>query len=163
MGRTAAGGGTGKPESRGLFRKSAAPERGWGSFGCLQYWFGEREEKDKSCDIRDCCSTFPRCRAEPHEGSWARRDGSCPDTVCGASRNVKNGRKKRSAAGSALLRFVCWFQIWFSSVPASGRKRPYPLSPCGEERPARGHIPQPAGVPPGSGCCGRDPLRPSGH
>lgn len=118
MGRTAAGGGTGKPESRGLFRKSAAPERGWGSFGCLQYWFGEREEKDKSCDIRDCCSTFSRCRAEPHEGSWARRNGSCPDTVCGASRNVKNGRKKRSAAGSVLLRFVCWFQIWFSSVPA---------------------------------------------
>ncbi len=33
-----------------LFRKSAAPERGWESFGCLQYWFGEREEKDKSCD-----------------------------------------------------------------------------------------------------------------
>ena len=59
MGRTAAGGGTGKPESRGLFRKSAAPERGWGSFGCLQYWFGEREEKDKSCNIRYAAAHFP--------------------------------------------------------------------------------------------------------
>jgi len=35
------------------------PERVRGSFGCLQYWFGEREEKDRSWDIRYVAAHFP--------------------------------------------------------------------------------------------------------
>ena len=35
------------------------PERVRGSFSCLQYWFGEREEKDRSWDIRYVAAHFP--------------------------------------------------------------------------------------------------------